>query len=210
VNPHAALLVLTIPVAAMPGSQAPSNPEPRPPGASQAPWGRTPDGARRADALGHELAIDAGRCTPVDDGLIPTGELVPVAGTPFDCRMPTAIGARIANAGVQIKRGRGYDRDFVVTRQGGGRSRAARVYEPLTDRTLAIAATEPGIQACSGGCLDCPIAGRGGRAHGLRSGCCPATPHVLHSANHPDFPSTGLRPAAPYQATTVFAFGVRP
>jgi aldose 1-epimerase len=167
-------------------------------------------GARAADILGHELTIDADRYTPVDDALIPTGELVPVAGTPFDFRTPTAIGARIANDDVQLKRGRGYDHNFVLTRQGDGLSLAARVYEPLTGRTLEIATTEPGIQFYSGNFLDGTITGKGGRAYGHRSGFCLETQHFPDSPNHPDFPSTVLRPGAQYQSTTVFTFGVRP
>jgi aldose 1-epimerase len=167
-------------------------------------------GARAADILGHELTIDADRYTPVDDALIPTGELVPMAGTPFDFRTPTAIGARIANDDVQLKRGRGYDHNFVLTRQGDGLSLAARVYEPLTGRTLEIATTEPGIQFYSGNSLDGTITGKGGRAYGHRSGFCLETQHFPDSPNHPDFPSTVLRPGAQYQSTTVFTFGVRP
>jgi len=103
-------------------------------------------GSRATDVLGHELMINADRFTPVDDTLIPTGELAPVAATPFDFRTATPIGARIAQPDVQLQRGRGYDHNFVLMRKDDGLSRAARVFEPTTGRTLEISTTEPGLQ----------------------------------------------------------------
>src|SRR6266851_2159655 len=111
-------------------------------------------GDGRRDVLGHELVIEADRFTPVDSGLIPMGELRLVAGTPMDFRNSTAIGARIAQDDVQLRHGRGYDHNFVLTRNGDGSSRAVRVLEPTTGRTLEILTTEPGVQFYSGNLLD--------------------------------------------------------
>ena len=166
-------------------------------------------GARAADVLGHELLINADRFTPVDETLIPTGELAPVAATPFDFNVATPIGARIAQPDVQLQRGRGYDHNFVLTRQGDGLSLAARVHEPTTGRTLEISTTEPGLQFYSGNFLDGTIKGKGGRAYTHRSGFCLETQHFPDSPNQAAFPSTVLRPGQTYQSTTVFTFGVR-
>jgi aldose 1-epimerase len=166
-------------------------------------------GARANDVLGHELMLNAAAFTPVDDTLIPTGEIAPVAGTPFDFTSPTRIGARIDQTNVQLQRGRGYDHNFVLTRQGDGLSLAARVHEPITGRTLEISTTEPGIQFYSGNFLDGTITGKGGRTYGHRAGFCLETQHFPDSPNQPNFPSTVLRPGEQYRSSTVFAFGVR-
>ncbi|MCC7010285.1 MAG: galactose mutarotase [Acidobacteria bacterium] len=164
---------------------------------------------KAAPILDHELTIDADRFTPVDAGLIPTGELRPVAGTPFDFRTPTRIGARIADNDEQLRLGRGYDHNFVLNRTGPGLSLAARVYEPTTGRTLEVLTTEPGLQFYSGNFLDGTVTGKGGVTYAQRTGFCLETQHFPNSPNAPAFPSAVLRPGDTYTSTTVFRFGVR-
>ena len=158
--------------------------------------------------LGHELRIDADRYTPVDATLIPTGELVPVQGTPFDFRKPTTIGARIEQPHEQLKFGRGYDHNWVLNRKGSQPAFAARVLEPKTGRTVEVATTEPGVQFYTGNFLDGTIKGKGGQVYNQRAGLCLETQHFPDSPNKPNFPSTVLQPGKEYTTRTVFTFGV--
>jgi aldose 1-epimerase len=165
-------------------------------------------GAGRGDILGHELTLQADQFTPVDETMIPTGELSAVTGTPFDFREPTAIGSRIRGRHEQLRRGRGYDHNFVVRRGGPGLAAAARLDDPVSGRRLDVRTTEPGVQFYSGNRLDGTIRGKGGHAYPSRSGLSLETQHFPDSPNHPSFPSTVLRPGEEYRSTTVFAFGV--
>jgi aldose 1-epimerase len=166
----------------------------------------TGDGA--GDVLGHLLWINADLMTPVDESLIPTGRVAPVAGGPFDYRSLTGIGARIASDDEQLRRGRGYDHNFVLNRGKPGLVHAARVVEPTSGRTLDVHTTEPGLQFYSGNSIDGRVIGKAGRVYGPRSGLCLETQHYPDSPNQPGFPSTLLRPDAQYRSRTAFAFGV--
>ena len=160
------------------------------------------------DILGHELTIHADRYTPVDSTLIPTGELAPVDGTPFDFRKPLAVGARINQSHPQLKFGRGYDHNFVLNRLGEGLQPAARVHDPKSGRLLDVATTEPGVQFYTGNFLDGSVKGKGGAVYKHRSALCLETQHYPDSPNKPEFPSTILKPGAEYRSQTLFRFGV--
>jgi len=164
------------------------------------------DGAGRGDVLGHVLTIDADRFTPVVEGLIPTGELRDVRGTPMDFTRPTPIGARIGSKDEQLLLAGGYDHNWVLNRRGDAPSLAARVESPATGRVLEVLTTEPGVHFYSGNFLDGTFAGKGGRIYGRRHGLCLETQHFPDSPNQPGFPSTVLRPGETYRTTTVFRF----
>ncbi|MEP7326353.1 MAG: galactose-1-epimerase [Gemmatimonadota bacterium] len=164
-------------------------------------------GDGRRDILGHVLELDAGRYTPVDSTLIPTGELASVAGTPFDFREPTAIDARIDQPNEQLRFGMGYDHNWVLDQRGPGLQHVARVVEPASGRTLDISSDQPGVQFYSGNFLDGTIHGKGGKLYAHRYGFCLETQHFPDSPNQPGFPSTILRPGERYTTRTVFRFG---
>ena len=151
-------------------------------------------GASGGDILGHELMLAADRFTPVDAGLSPTGELRPVAGTPFDFTKPTAIGARVNEDDQQLKYGGGYDHNFVLSRWDGKLRLAATVREPKSGRFMEVLTTEPGVQFYCGNFLDGHHIGKGDKPYQHRTGFCLETQHFPDSPNQPQFPSCILRP----------------
>lgn len=163
-------------------------------------------GQGTGDVLGHVLKIDASRMTPVDANLIPTGELKPVEGTPFDFRTPHAIGERIDADDAQLRLGHGYDHNFVLDHPAGKLAEAAEVYEPTTGRILRVSTTEPGVQLYTGNFLDGSITGKEGRVYKRRFAVCLETQHFPDSPNHPNFPSTELKPGQKFHSVTVLEF----
>jgi aldose 1-epimerase len=166
-------------------------------------------GAGSGDILGHALTIFADKFTPVDDRLIPTGELRSVKDTPMDFRQPTDIGARIEQHDEQLIMGNGYDHNWVLNKEEGALALAARVMESKSGRTMEVYTTEPGIQFYSGNFLDDGIAGKNGQIYHQRGGFCLETQHFPDSPNRPDFPSTLLEPGVKYQSTTNYRFSIR-
>lgn len=165
-------------------------------------------GPGSGDVLKHQVTLHASRFTPVDAGLIPTGELRPVKGTPFDFLQPHAIGERIEAADEQIKLGGGYDHNWVLD-SSGSLAKAAEVYEPTTGRVLEVWTTQPGVQFYTGNFLDGTLKGKGGKTYARRSGLCLETQHFPDSPNHPKFPTTVLKPGQTFHQTTVWKFAAR-
>lgn len=159
--------------------------------------------------LNHEVMIPADRFTPVDSTLIPTGELRPVGGTPFDFRSPTAIGARIGQENEQLKFGKGYDHNFVLNKPAGQFGLMARVFEPGSGRVLEVSSTEPGLQFYSGNFLDGSNVGKGGQVYHFREGFCMEPQHFPDSPNQPAFPSVVLKPGQTYHNLIEFKFSTR-
>jgi aldose 1-epimerase len=159
--------------------------------------------------LDHVLRLHAGRYTPTNAGLIPTGEVAPVAGTPLDFTAPHAIGERIAAPHEQLRFAGGYDQNFVIDRRDGSLVPAATAWEHTSGRVLEVLTTEPGMQFYTGNFLDGSFAGKLGRVYGHRHGFCLETQHFPDSPNQANFPSVILAPGAEYRSTTAFRFSVR-
>jgi aldose 1-epimerase len=165
--------------------------------------------AGKGDILGHIVMIPADKFTPVDKTLIPTGELKPVDGTPFDFRQPTPIGARISQDDEQLKFGGGYDHNWVINKQMGELTLMAKVTEPTSGRVLEVLSTEPGLQFYTGNFLDGKITGKGGQKYEFRNAFCMEPQHYPDSPNQPNFPSVVLKPGEIYKNTIIFKFSVQ-
>ena len=167
-------------------------------------------GEGHGDILKYQLELDASHFTPVDQTLIPTGEILATKGTPLDFSKPVEIGARINDNDPQLKFGKGYDHNYVLDRNGKpGLIEAAEVFDPQSGRVLQVYTTEPGIQFYTGNFLQGEEHGKGGKVYTYRSAFCLETQHFPDSPNKPSFPSTELKPGQEYRSTTEFRFSVR-
>jgi aldose 1-epimerase len=164
------------------------------------------DGAGSGDILNHEMMIRASNFTPVDQFLIPTGELAPVAGTPFDFTTPQVVGDRIEEDNEQLILGRGYDHNYVLDHS---ETIDAIVYSPSSGRYLEMETDQPGVQFYCGNFLDGTQTGHGGMVYDFRGGLCLETQHYPDSPNHPEFPTTQLNPDETFKSVTIYRFGVR-
>ena len=167
-------------------------------------------GDPRKSIANHLLQIPANFYTPVDEGLIPTGEIAPVDGTPFDFRNPTAIGERVENGHEQLKFGRGYDHNWVLDVRGQNNELriAALVTEPTSGRVMEVYTNEPGIQFYGGNFLNGTDVGKGGIPYQYRTAFCLETQHFPDSPNKKNFPSTLLNPGEEYYSTCIYRFDI--
>jgi aldose 1-epimerase len=167
-------------------------------------------GEGSGDVYSQRLKIRAKQFTPVDETLIPTGRVADVAGTPLDFRRSTAIGKRIRSGNQQLVFGRGYDHNWVLDRSsGGGLQQAAQARDPKSGRVLTVTTTEPGLQFYSGNFLDGTLVGTSGRMYRQGDAFTLETQHFPDSPNHPNFPSTVLRPGDTFTSSTVYGFSAR-
>jgi aldose 1-epimerase len=165
-------------------------------------------GQGNGDILGHEVYINANEVTAVNSQLIPTGKIESVDGTPFDFRKPTAIGARINDPNTELQYGPGYDHNWIINKPLGQLGLVARVYEPTSGRVMEVESTEPGTQFYAGNSLD-GMKGKGGAVYKSRTGFCIEPQHYPDSPNHPDFPSTELKPGETYTNIIIYKFSTK-
>jgi aldose 1-epimerase len=163
-------------------------------------------GAGNGDILDHVLTLKASAFTPVDSVMIPTGELRPVAGTPFDFNTPHTIGERIGDKYDQLILGRGYDHNYILDNK---EEVDVTVYEPVSGRMLEVITDQPGMQLYTGNFLDGTKIGHGGKPFNYRSGMCLESGHYPDSPNHPYFPTTILNPGETLKTTTIYRFSVK-
>jgi len=163
-------------------------------------------GAGNGDILDHVLTLKASAFTPVDSFMIPTGEIRPVAGTPFDFNSPHAIGERIGDNYDQLILGRGYDHNYILDNK---EEVDVTVYEPVSGRMLEVITDQPGMQLYTGNFLDGTKSGHGGKVFKFRSGLCLESGHYPDSPNHPEFPATVLNPGETFKSTTIYRFSVK-
>lgn len=156
--------------------------------------------------LHDKVMLAADNFTPVDKDLIPTGQIKSVAGTPFDFLKPMVIGSRINEDNEQLKLAKGYDQNWVLNNKGESIALAAKVEDPHSGRVLEVLTNQPGIQFYTGNQLDGSIHGKGGNAYPRNGALCLETQHFPDSPNHPNFPSTVLRPGQKFDRTTIFRF----
>lgn len=166
-------------------------------------------GAGRGTVLAHQLKLFASRFTRGDAHLMPTGEIRSVAGTPVDFRESTTVGDRINSEDELIRLAHGYDHNFVIDEQGAKLKQAAEMYEPLTGRVMEVWTTEPAIQFYTGNFLDGSFMGKNRVTYGKRAAFCLETQHYPDSPNHPQFPSTVLRPGQSFQSQTIYRFSAQ-
>jgi aldose 1-epimerase len=158
----------------------------------------------------HILTINASNITPVDSVLIPSGEIVPVEGTPFDFRKATLIGDRINNDNQQLKYGAGYDHNWIIDRTTGHEVEfLAALYEPASGRMMEVWSDQPGLQFYSGNFFDGKVNGKTGKAQNFREALALETQKFPDSPNHPNFPSTRLNPGETYRQTCIYKFSTK-
>jgi aldose 1-epimerase len=165
-------------------------------------------GNDKRDILSEAIQINADHYTPVNAELIPLGEIAPVAGTPFDLRHSTLIGAHIHDTNEQIRLVEGYDHNYVLNGEPGQIKLAAKVYDPESGRTLIVSTTEPGVQFYSGSHLDGAFIGRYGTKYEKYAGLCLETQHFPDSPNQSSFPTTVLKVGEQMHSTTTYRFGI--
>ena len=163
-------------------------------------------GPSGTDVLEHELTLHAETYTPVDEGLIPTGTIAPVAGTPFDFRSPGMVGTHLQQQHHQLRIANGIDHNFVLRQTADSLRPAASLRDPYSGRRLDVSSTEPGVQVYTGQSLDGSVVGAYGRRFAAHAGLCLETQHFPDSPNHPQFPSTVLRPGERWTSRTCWQF----